>query len=142
MSAARTEEPQTYLFSGYARLPQDVSHQAVRGRVGVILEVDEQGLILAASSTLMTDLARDYLARLLRGRSVLSGRAETEALVRHRYRGHSQGALIFALRRVFEMVDQSPLCRPEQGDIPVAPESGRGPEPEPHSADCSNSETA
>src|SRR5680860_1041258 len=31
----------TYLFSGYARLPQNVSHQSLCKKVGVILEVDE-----------------------------------------------------------------------------------------------------
>jgi hypothetical protein len=99
----------TYLFSGYARLPHDVSHQPVNARVGVVLEVDEAGLVVDVSSTLLTDLARDYLARLLRGRSVVTERQEMESLVRLRYRGHSQGALIFALRRVFEAVDQSPI---------------------------------
>lgn len=99
----------TYLFSGYARLPHDVSHQPVNARVGVVLEVDEAGLVVDVSSTLLTDLARNYLARLLRGRSVITERQEMETLVRLRYRGHSQGALIFALRRVFEAVDQSPI---------------------------------
>ena len=37
---------ETYLFSGYARLPQDVSHQPVYGRVGVVLEVDGQGVVV------------------------------------------------------------------------------------------------
>ncbi|NLE73872.1 MAG: DUF3870 domain-containing protein [Actinobacteria bacterium] len=99
----------TYLFSGYARLPHDVSHQPVNARVGVVLEVDETGMIVGVSSTLLTELARDYLARLLCGRSVITERQEMESLVRRRYRGHSQGALIFALRRVFEAVDQSPI---------------------------------
>lgn len=103
----------TYLFSGYARLPHDVSHQPVNARVGVVVEVDANGMIVDASSTLLTDLARDFLARLLRGRSVLTERHEIEATIRQRYRGHSQGALIFALRRVFEAVDQSPIARPE-----------------------------
>jgi len=63
---------ETYLFSGYARLPQDVSHQPVYGRVGVVLEVDGQGVVVGCSSTLLMDLARDFLARLLVGRSVLA----------------------------------------------------------------------
>lgn len=104
-----THEPVTYLFSGYARLPQNVSHQAVYKRVGVIAEVDEAGTIVDCSSTLVTELARDFLSRLLRGRSVLEGRAETEMLIRTRYRAHSQGALIYALHKLFEAVDSSPL---------------------------------
>lgn len=105
------KEPSTYLFSGYARLPHDVSHQPVNARVGVVVEVDAQGVIVDASSTLLTELARDFLARLLRARSVLTERAEIEAAIRQHYRGHSQGALVFALRRVFEAVDQSPIVR-------------------------------
>jgi len=99
----------TLLFSGYARLPQNVSHQAVYKRVGVVAEVDGEGVIVECSSTLVTELARDFLAGLLCGRSVLKDRDEMEALIRARYRGHSQGALIYALRKVFEAVDISPL---------------------------------
>jgi hypothetical protein len=119
----------TYLFSGYARLPQDVSHQALYSRVGVVVEVDEKGTIVACSSTLLMDLARDFLDRLLRGRSVLNEREAIEAALRQRYRGHSQGALIFALRKVFEMVDQSPLVA---GGAAAGQATAPGPAPEAH----------
>ncbi|MDI9600017.1 MAG: DUF3870 domain-containing protein [Actinobacteria bacterium] len=99
----------TFLFSGYARLPQDVSHQAIYKRVGIVLEVDETGVIVGCTSSLIMDVARDFFARLLLGRNVLGERRELEALVRYRYRGHSQAALISALHKVFEAVDQSPL---------------------------------
>ena len=99
----------TFLFSGYARLPQDVSHQAIYKRVGVVLEVDEAGAIVGCTSSLIMDVARDFFMRLLLGRNVLNERREIEALIRYRYRGHSQGALISALHKVFEAVDQSPL---------------------------------
>jgi hypothetical protein len=99
----------SYLFSGYARLPQDVSHQALYDRVGVAVEVDSRGRVIHCSSTLIMDLSRDFLGRLLAGRSVISERDEIEAELRLRYRGHSQGALIFALRKVYEAVDRSPL---------------------------------
>ncbi len=104
------ERMNTYLFSGYARLPQDVSHQSVRRRVGVVVEVDEQGKILHSSCTLIMDLARDFLDRLLIGHSVLTERDDIEAIIRDRYRGHSQAALVAAMRQVFEAVDQSPLA--------------------------------
>ncbi len=70
---------QTYLFSGYARLPQDVSHQNVNRRVGIVVELDERGVVTACSSTLLMDLARDFFARLLTGRSLVTERAEIEA---------------------------------------------------------------
>ena len=99
----------SFLFSGYARLPQDVSHQALYSRVGVVVEVDQNGRIIHCSCSLIMDLARDFLNRLLSGRSVITEREEIERELRYRYRGHSQSALIFALRKVFEAVDQSPL---------------------------------
>ena len=83
-------EPLTFLFSGYARLPQDVSHQAIYKRVGVVIEVDDEGVVLASSTTLMMPAASQFFERLLLGRNVLTERAEIEALVRYRYRGHSQ----------------------------------------------------
>ncbi len=98
-----------FLFSGYARLPQDVSHQALYKRVGVVVEVDDAGVIVAASTSLIMDTAREFFARLIVGRSVLTERPEIEAVIRYRYRGHSQGALLSALGKVFEAVDQSPL---------------------------------
>jgi hypothetical protein len=104
-----SDERLTFLFSGYARLPQDVSHQAIYKRVGVVLEVDPDGVVVAAGTTLIMPVATDFFARLLVGRNVLTERAEIEATVRYRYRGHSQGALLSALHKAFEAIDLSPL---------------------------------
>ena len=118
-------EPTTFLFSGYARLPQDVSHQAMYKRVGVVIEVDEDGVVTACSTTLMMAAASEFFERLLIGRNVLTERREIEALVRYRYRGHSQGALVSALHKAFEAVDQSPLVLGEAaGPLPGARPDG------------------
>jgi hypothetical protein len=119
------DEPITFLFSGYARLPQDVSHQAMYKRVGVVFEVDDKGIVLGASTTLMMEVASGFFERLLLGRNVLTERPEIEATVRYRYRGHSQGALISALHKAFEAVDQSPLVLGEAaGHLPSARPDG------------------
>ena len=123
-----TSEPTTFLFSGYARLPQDVSHQAMYKRVGVVFEVDADGVVIACSTTLMMPTAVEFFARLLVGRNVLTERREIETLVRYRYRGHSQGALISALHKAFEAVDQSPLVLGEAaGPLPSARPDGMAP---------------
>lgn len=114
----------TYLFSGYARLPQNVSHQALYKRVGVVVEVDGRGMVVSCSSTLVTELARDFLDRLLRGCSAIDERDLMEALLRRHYRAHSQGALVFALRKVFEAVDQSILVLGEMAADALAEEGG------------------
>ena len=116
-----TSAPTSFLFSGYARLPQDVSHQAMYKRVGVVLDVDEAGVVVACSTTLMMASADVFFKRLLVGRNVLTERREIEALVRYRYRGHSQGALVSALHKIFEAIDQSPLVLGEvSGALPGA----------------------
>ena len=123
-----TSEPRTFLFSGYARLPQDVSHQAMYKRVGVVFEVDADGEVIACSTTLMMPTAVEFFARLLVGRNVVTERREIEAVVRYRYRGHSQGALISALHKAFEAVDQSPLVLGEAaGPLPSARPDGTAP---------------
>jgi hypothetical protein len=114
----------TFLFSGYARLPQDVSHQALYKRVGVVIEVDSSGRIVAATSSLMMDLAREFFSRLVSGYNVLTDREEIEAVLRLHYRGHSQGALISALRKIYEMVDQSPLVAGERVGVSVEGSDG------------------
>jgi hypothetical protein len=113
-------DPTTFLFSGYARLPQDVSHQAMYKRVGVVLEVAEDGAVVACSTTLMMHTAVDFFERLLVGHNVLTERPQIEALVRYRYRGHSQGALVSALHKAFEAIDQSPLVLGEAAGPPPA----------------------
>lgn len=111
----------SFLFSGYARLPQDVSHQAMYKRVGVVLEVDSGGVVTACSTTLIMAAATEFFERLLIGRNVLTERREIEVLVRYRYRGHSQGALVSALHKAFEAIDQSPLVPGEAaGSLPSA----------------------
>jgi Domain of unknown function (DUF3870) len=122
-----TSESTTFLFSGYARLPQDVSHQAMYKRVGVVLEVDDAGVVVACSTTLMMVSADDFFQRLLVGHNVLSERRAIEALVRYRYRGHSQGALVSALHKIFETVDQSPLVLGgTAGSPPAVPANDAG----------------
>jgi len=106
-AGAGGDDLNTYLFSGYARLPQDVSHQNLHRRVGLVVEVDERGVVTACSSTLLMDLARDFFARLLVGRSVVAERPEIEAAIHQHDLGLSQAALLFALHQVFEAVDLS-----------------------------------
>jgi hypothetical protein len=114
----------TFLFSGYARLPQDVSHQALYKRIGVVVEVDPSGVIVAATSSLLMDLARDFFSRLVVGRNVLTEREQIEHEVRLHYRGHSQGALVSAMRKIYEAVDVSPLVADDHAPVRLAATDG------------------
>ena len=90
-------------------------------RVGVVLEADEAGVVVACGATLMMASADVFFQRPLVGRNVPSERRAIEALARYRYRGHSLGALVSALHRIFEAVDLSPLAlREVAGPFPGA----------------------
>ncbi len=114
----------SYLFSGYARLPQDVSHQALYSRVGVVVEVDQSGKILAATSTLIMDLSREFFSRLVSGYNIITERDAIEHALREYYLGHSQGALVSALRKIYESVDHSPLVA--HADVEESTAGGHG----------------
>ena len=73
----------------------------------------------------MMPSASEFFERLLIGRNVLTERAEIEATVRYRYRGHSQGALVSALHKAFEAVDQSPLVLGEAAGAVAERAAGR-----------------
>src|SRR5690625_241545 len=63
--------PRVVLVSGYARLPDSVASHSQYQRLGVILAVDTaDGRIMAADTTLLTDLAKDFFRALVEGASV------------------------------------------------------------------------
>lgn len=108
----------TILVSGYGRLPEGVSSQALYGSVGVILVVDRtDGTIRAADSTLLTQVAREFLREMLLGMS-LSDHKEISERIEGRYFGHSQRAVVAAVRRAaeqFERAGSEPPPAPREG---------------------------
>ena len=91
------------LVSGYARLPDAVASHAQYERVGVVLVVDvDNGEILAAETTLLTELAREFFRALVEGKRIYEEPAElVDAITRH-YHGGTGPALISALRKALE----------------------------------------
>jgi len=102
---------QTHLFAAYARLPQDVSHQDFMHRLGIALEVDEDGLVIDCSATLLMQTAQEYFRRLLVGRSVIADRDRILDTLHTHWHGQSQAALIAAVGKVFEAVDHTSIGR-------------------------------
>lgn len=112
----------TWVFTGYAGLPQDAARQPLYNRLGVIVEVDAAGCIRAAEATLAMQVGRDFFGRLIQGKSVITERAEIVALIWERYLGSAQGALVDAMQRIFEAVDRSALVAAGS----LAPAAGGG----------------
>ena len=96
-------DPGVVLVSGYARLPDSVASHAQYERLGVVLAVDTaDDRIVAADTTLLTDLAKGFFRALVEGASVTEDIAELVNRVQTRYAGHSGAALTTALRRCLE----------------------------------------
>lgn len=99
--------PRVVLISGYARLPDSVASHSQYQRLGVVLAVDgADGRIVAADTTLLTDLAKDFFRALVEGESVTEDIAELVHRVQTRYAGQSGAALTTALRRCLESYHQ------------------------------------
>ncbi|GAA1101231.1 DUF3870 domain-containing protein [Nocardiopsis composta] len=115
-------DPDVVLVSGYARLPDAVASHSQYERLGVVLAVRlSDGVIVAADTTLLTDLAKEFFRALVEGLSVVEDLPEIAERVRTRYAGQSGAALTTALRRCLETYHQ---LRDERGDR----DGGRGAE--------------
>ncbi|MDS1269455.1 DUF3870 domain-containing protein [Lipingzhangella sp. LS1_29] len=96
-------DPDVRLVSGYARLPDAVASHSQYERLGVVLAVrGTTGEIVAADTTLLTDLAKEFFRVLVEGLSVYEDVSEIVQRVQTRYAGQSGGALATALRRCLE----------------------------------------
>ncbi|GLU46024.1 DUF3870 domain-containing protein [Nocardiopsis ansamitocini] len=99
----RLADPDVVLVSGYARLPDAVAGHSQYERLGVVLAVNlGDGRIVAADTTLLTDLAKEFFRVLVEGLSVYDDITEIANRVQTRYAGQSGGALATALRRCLE----------------------------------------
>jgi hypothetical protein len=86
------------LVTGYARLPQGITATELYSIVAVGLIVDrESGVILDADCSLVTDVAKSFVRRLLKGHN-LSDMEEIERLFTKHYFGSAKKALITAVK--------------------------------------------
>lgn len=100
-------DPGVVLVSGYARLPDTVASHSQYQRLGVVLAVDTaDDRIVAADTTLLTDLAKDFFRALVEGSSATGDLVELLRRVQTRYAGQSGAALTTALRRCLETYHQ------------------------------------
>ncbi|HEY8418137.1 MAG TPA: DUF3870 domain-containing protein [Limnochordales bacterium] len=89
----------TVFLAGHARLPQGVAAQSVYDSLALGVEIDARyHVILQADCTLATELANDFVRRLLRGYSLRDGFEPLVQAVRNEYRGAAQRALVAALK--------------------------------------------
>lgn len=91
------------LLSGYGQVPEGISSRALYRSVGLVLVVRRStGEVVAVDSTLLTDLATDFLRSLIEGMSLRDDAEAIVARVSKAYQGHSRGAVVESLRRVID----------------------------------------
>jgi len=93
-------EPRETLFvTGYAKLPSGITAAELYKVVGLGLEIEpSEGTIVAAECTLITEVGRCFVARLLVGRSIDTDLAAMVQSIEGLYLGSAQKAIITALR--------------------------------------------
>jgi len=89
----------TSIFVGHAKPPANTVSGKMYAILSVVCEVEmETGVIVAAEFTVATELAKDYLNRLLSGRNLNSDEDAIVAELERCYFSGTQKALIQAFR--------------------------------------------
>jgi len=96
----------TILIGGYSNFPSGAAAKEVYGMLGVALEIDPKtGKIVNAATTLLTDVTKNFVNRVLVGQSMNEGLKEPIKSIERRYFGRNKKALIAALmdaHRIYE----------------------------------------
>lgn len=117
----------TVFLAGHAKLPQAATAQSVYDDLVITVEIDVQySVIIRASCNLVTELGRDFVARLLVGRSLQAGVEDVIAEVQAVYQGAVQNAVIAALRDLARRYEAWRRLRPSGPAVRGSPE-GSGP---------------
>ncbi|BDG59829.1 DUF3870 domain-containing protein [Caldinitratiruptor microaerophilus] len=89
----------TVLVTGYAKAPQGTSMYEQYKYAGIVLEVETAThRVVDVEFTFVTQLARDFVRRLIVGYSLLDEVDEIVAVLNERYLAPSREAVVVALR--------------------------------------------
>jgi hypothetical protein len=111
----------TSIFVGHAKPPANTVSGQMYTILSVVCEVDmATGVILAAEFTVATQLAKDYLNRLMAGRDLRSEEDAIVADLEQCYFSGTQKAIIQAFRDMAKRFRAQQQGRP---DAPPAPAS-------------------
>ncbi len=97
-----TQDQNTVLLSGYAKLPNNTTAETVYQFLAVAILFDKRtGIILEAEASMVTNLARRFVSELLVGYDLNDGPAELMETFEEHYHGNAKRALETAMRMVF-----------------------------------------
>ena len=95
-------ERNTVLLSGYAKLPTNITAEMVYEVLAVAVLFDRRsGIILEAEASMVTNIARKFIAELLVGYNLNDGPDELMEDFETYYHGNAKRALDTAIRMIF-----------------------------------------
>ena len=90
---------QTIMLIGHAALPQGMAARSTYDYLALTVEIEPKyGVIVRAAATLVTELASDFVTRVLVGRSLYDGIEDIIDEFKMYYRGAALSAIIAALK--------------------------------------------
>jgi len=94
------------LLTGYARLPKGITATEIYGSVAIGILADKKtGTIMDIECSLVTELARNFVKRLVKGHN-LKEFDKIEAVLTKHYYGSAEKALITAIKRCCDKYNQ------------------------------------
>lgn len=117
------EPPKTVLVTGYAPAPKGSAMYEMYKYAGIVLEIDpETDTIVNAEFTFVTDLARDFLTRLVQGYNLGQGLEHLFQTISAHYVAPSTDAV----RRAIKVAVQRYLDhKAKLSGVPINSEEGR-----------------
>ena len=97
------------LLSGYAKLPLNTTAEAIYKTIVIAAEVDmTQHCIVKVECSLVTSLARDFVAQLMEGYDLTQGIEPLVKQFEEKYWGSARKAIIVALRMMYTRYKEIP----------------------------------
>jgi hypothetical protein len=98
----------TVLVAGFAQVPKGTTLYKVYSMVGcvLIIDVDEQ-VICDAGFTFVMEKTSEYLADLIRGKSIANGLGEVNRAIQERFLAPGQGAVLQSIRAAMDRYYES-----------------------------------
>jgi hypothetical protein len=95
------------LLSGYAKLPSNITAEAVFGVLAIAVLFDKRsGVIIEAEASMVTDLSKRFVAELMKGYNLSDGPDQLIAQFEECYLGSSKKALETAIRSIFTKYEE------------------------------------
>ncbi|MBR4158420.1 MAG: DUF3870 domain-containing protein [Oscillospiraceae bacterium] len=97
-----THDRNIVLLSGYAKLPNNITAESVYETLAVAVLFDKRsGIIVEAEASMVTNIAKSFIADLLVGYNLNDGPDELMQDFEAYYHGNAKKALETAMRMVF-----------------------------------------